>query len=103
MRRMLRSLSVRFLLVFALLFAQQGAVLHAASHILADHSQDQSKPNDKHCDLCAAYAQIGSAIGVSTISFNFTEFFAKELTTLFTSYYSFAFTAFAARAPPLSA
>ena len=91
------------LFVFALLFAQQGAVTHGLSHVLAEQSQDQSLPHDKHCDLCAGYAQIGSAIGSSSIRFDFAASFAATLTTHFATFHSVAFTAFAARAPPRSA
>ena len=34
---------------------------------------DQSLPHDKHCDLCAAYAHIGNAIGSSSINFASSE------------------------------
>jgi len=94
---------MKLLLVFALLFAQQGAVVHSISHVLAEQSQDQSLPHDKHCDLCAAYAQIGSAIGASHVHFDFASSFEETLTTHSVSFRSTAFTAFAARAPPYSA
>jgi hypothetical protein len=103
MRRMLHPLSIRLLLVLALLFAQQGALSHGIAHILAEQSQDQSLPHNKHCDLCASYAQIGSAIGSSDIRFDFAASFAAALTTHFATFHSVAFTAFAARAPPCSA
>jgi hypothetical protein len=91
------------LLVFALLFAQQGAVTHSISHVLAEQSQDQSLPHHQHCDLCAVYAQIGSAISSSHVSFDFASSFEKTLATHSLSLRSIAFTAFAARAPPRSA
>jgi hypothetical protein len=90
-------------LAFTLLVAQFGAYAHAISHTIADQTQDQSLPHDKHCDLCAAYAQIGGAISVSLIHFDFTTSFEESLTAYFTSFRSVAFTAFAARAPPRSA
>jgi hypothetical protein len=88
-------------LVFALLFAQQGAVTHGIAHTLTERSQDQSLPHHEHCDLCAAYAQIGSAVGSSHVSFDFAPSFKNPLTTHSVSFRSIAFTAFAARAPPL--
>jgi len=103
MRRMLHSLSIRFLLVFALLFAQLGGLTHGIAHTLADRTQDQSLPHDNLCDLCAAYAQVGSAIGSSPIHFDFTSSFAETSDTHSTSFRSTAFAAFAARAPPYSA
>jgi hypothetical protein len=103
MHRMLRSVLLKSLLVFALLFAQQGVVTHSISHILTEKSQDQSLPHTKHCSLCAAYAQIGSAISVSHVSFDFAASFEEVHTSYFTSFHSTPFTAFAARAPPYSA
>ena len=90
-------------LLFALLFAQQGAVTHGISHVLAEQSQDQSLPHHEHCDLCAVYAQIGSAIGSGHVSFDFTSSFEETLTAHSVSFHSVAFNAFAARAPPRSA
>jgi uncharacterized protein (DUF2126 family) len=100
---MLRSALLKSLLVLALLFAQQGAVTHSISHVLAEQSQDQSLPHHQHCDLCAVYAQIGGAIGSSHISFDFSSSFEETLTAYSVSFRSIAFTAFAARAPPRSA
>jgi hypothetical protein len=90
-------------LLLALLFAQQGAVTHGIAHTLAAQSQDQSLPHDNHCDLCATYAQIGSAVGVGHIHFDFASTFETTFTAHSFSFHSIAFTAFAARAPPLSA
>ena len=103
MRLMLRSALLKSLLVLALLFAQQGAVTHGISHVLAEQSQDQSLPHHQHCELCAVYAQIGSAIGSSHVSFDFTLSFEETLYHYSVSFRSVAFTAFAARAPPFSA
>ena len=90
-------------LVFALLFSQQGAVSHGIAHTLAEQSQDQSLPHHQYCDLCAVYAQIGSAIGSSHVSFDFTSSFEETLSTHSVSFRTTAFNAFAARAPPRSA
>ena len=90
-------------LVFALLFAQQGAVTHSISHVLAEQSQDQSLPHHEHCDLCAVYDQIGSAVGVGIVHFDFASSFETSITAHFVTFRSIAFTAFAARAPPYSA
>jgi hypothetical protein len=90
------------LLVIALLFAQQGGLTHGIAHTLAEQSQDQSLPHDNHCELCAAYAQIGSAVG-SSIHFDFASPEEANLSTHSAPYRSIAFAAFAARAPPRSA
>src|SRR5512145_2253228 len=91
------------LLVIALLFAQQGTMTHGIAHTLAEQSQDQSLPHDNHCELCAAYAQVGSAVGCSSVHFDFASPEEANLSTHSASYRSIAFAAFAARAPPRSA
>lgn len=90
-------------LALTLLVAQYGAYAHSISHTIADQTQDQSLPHDKHCDLCAAYAQIGGAISVSLIHFDFSSSFEETRATYSASFHAIAFTAFAARAPPFSA
>jgi len=100
-----RSLFTRLLLVLVMLFAQMGGLTHGVSHILSEKSQspDQSLPHDKYCDQCAAYAQIGSAIGSSSSSFTGSENFETLHFNNPVSYTSKTFVAFAARAPPYSA
>lgn len=100
---MLRSVLLKSLLVFALLFAQQGVVIHSVAHTLAEQTQDQSLPHHQHCDLCAAYAQIGGAVGSSHIHFDFAASFEEARPTHSVYFRSIAFAAFAARAPPYSA
>jgi hypothetical protein len=102
---MYRSLFTRLLLIFALLFAQMGGLAHGISHIITEPSQrsDQSLPHDKYCNQCAAYGQIGSAIGSSNISIASSESFETLHFNEPASYTSTTFVAFAARAPPYSA
>ena len=58
------------MLAFALLFAQQGAAVHTLGHILAEQAQqDKQAPHSPACEQCAAYAQLGGALGSSTHSF----------------------------------
>jgi hypothetical protein len=103
------SLFTRSLLIFAflsaLLVVQAGGLAHGISHVLDEQSQDsgQSLPHDKYCDQCAAYAQIGSAIGSGVISFASSENFETLHLNGSSSYISNSFVAFAARAPPYSA
>lgn len=87
-------------LVLALLFTQQGAVTHGIAHVLAEQSQDPSLPQHEHCDLCAVYAQVGSAIGSSPVLFDFAAAFEEVPALHSVTFHSFAFAAFAARAPP---
>lgn len=95
----------RLLLVIALLFTQLGCLAHDISHALAENRQDsdQSLPQDKHCDLCVAYAHIGSAIAGSSINFAGSENFETQYLSDAGSCISITFVAFAARAPPCSA
>lgn len=103
MRAMLRSTFQLALLVFTLLFAQQGAMSHGISHTLAAQSQDQSLPHDTQCELCAAYAHIGSAVGSSSVHFDFDIAVVTVNGAHSLPPHSTSFTAFAARAPPYSA
>lgn len=103
MRAMLRSAFRLSLLVFTLLFAQQGAISHGISHTLAQQSQDQSLPHDTQCELCAAYAHIGSAVGNSDFHFDIEASATVAQSTLTPTFRSAPFAAFAARAPPYSA
>ncbi|MFA6921525.1 MAG: hypothetical protein WC216_06745 [Gallionella sp.] len=99
---MRRSLPIRLLLIFALLFSQMGGLVHGISHAMAE--QDQSLPHDKLCDLCEAYAQLGSALGSHAISFTPTEQRPDLVDASFdTLHTTAAFAAFSARAPPYSA
>lgn len=100
---MRHSLFARLLLIIALLFAQMGGLAHGISHALADQSQDQSAPHDKLCDLCAAYAQLGSALGSSAAHLELTTCPDTPHHTIFTPTTSTAFVAYASRAPPYSA
>jgi hypothetical protein len=97
------SVCYRLLLVFALLFAQLGGLVHGITHTLAEQSQDQTQPHDKLCDLCAAYAQVGSALGSNPVLFTAVESGIFFVAAGFSAAYSSAFAAFAARAPPYSA
>ncbi len=100
---MLRSTFQLALLVFTLLFAQHGAMSHGISHTLAQQSQDQSAPHDTQCELCAAYAHIGSAVGSSDVHFDLDASANVVAPTYAPSFRSNTFAAFAARAPPYSA
>jgi hypothetical protein len=102
-RAMPHSLLTRFLLIFALLFAQLGGYAHGIAHTLADQSQDQSLPHDKHCDLCAAYSQIGSAIGSGSVDFSANATHETLHRTPDILHTSVNFVAYTARAPPCSA
>lgn len=55
----MKPLRLLLLLIFALLFVQQGALAHGITHTLTE--QQQSLPHETPCELCAAYAQFGNA------------------------------------------
>lgn len=102
-------LFTRLLLIFSLLFAllavQAGSLAHGISHILAEPSQGskQSLPHDKYCDQCAAYAQIGGAVGSSAINLFTGESCETHNLNSLSTRTADTFVAFAARAPPHSA
>jgi len=71
---MLRGLGKNFVyvLIAALLLAQQGTALHALSHgVDALKSASQERPDkraplsERHCDLCLTYAQVGAGAAPS--------------------------------------
>lgn len=98
-------LFTRLLLIFALLFTQLGSLMHGISHALAEqsHNSGQSLPHDEHCDLCAAYMQIGSALGGNAPRLSAGEGAEIFRPDHFVSRIAASFAAFAARAPPRSA
>lgn len=100
-RPMRHPLFARLLLIFALLFAQMGGLVHGISHAIADQSQDQSLPHN--CDLCAAYAQLGAALGSNTVHIELASCHETIHQVLFAPTTSPSFVAFSARAPPRSA
>lgn len=101
MRTLFKTILPCALLVFALLFAQQGAMSHGLSHTLVQ--QDHSAPHDTQCELCAAYAPIGNAVGSSDIHFDFDVTPIAGDVSLTAIHLPPAFVAFSARAPPYSA
>ena len=100
---MLRSLLPRFLLIITLLFTQLGGLTHGISHILEGQGSDHSLSHEKHCDLCAAYAQLGGALSSPAIQFGATEHHASSFFDSPVSFRSTTFNAYTARAPPYSA
>jgi hypothetical protein len=72
---MLRRFGKRFVyvLIAALLLAQQGTALHALAHgvdalkVAKQAPTDQrGLPGDRHCDLCLTYAQMASGAAATT-------------------------------------
>ncbi len=103
MHTMSRRLLISLLLAFSLLFVQQGAAMHSIAHRLAEQSHDQSLPHDQQCELCAGYAQIGSAVCSSAVHFDFTATFTALYERTHNNPHTITLAAFTARAPPRSA
>lgn len=77
--------------------------MHEISHIVVHPSHDHSLSHEKHCNLCAAYAQMGSALGSHVPEFKPPVSRIALADTVFDAVFATPpFTAFAARAPPLS-
>jgi len=96
---------VFLVLTLALLFGlgQQGAAVHAISH-LADWQQNQQQPDkgqhETTCDKCVTYAQLGSAVGsqhfaLPTPQHSYHRHAPRAMRAGFSSSYSYS-----ARAPP---
>ncbi len=91
------------LLMIALLFTQLGGLVHGISHTLEQHKQDQSHAHEKLCDLCAAYAQVGNALGSSPVVFAAGKLEVIFAASLIAPVFPAALFAFSARGPPLTA
>jgi hypothetical protein len=64
-----------FVLVFSLLFAQQGGFAHELGHVSGKSQQSEKQlPHSKVCDECGAYSQVGSGAVSQAIPFVLPEF-----------------------------
>ncbi|MBU1425050.1 MAG: hypothetical protein KKH12_11210 [Gammaproteobacteria bacterium] len=105
------SVSFRVLMIVALLFAQIGGVAHVYSHVLSGQSitkaqlpsADKTSSHEEHCDYCATFDQIASALASSIVSFTPFRNFDGLGPSHSYAYTSIASFPFAARAPPCSA
>ena len=69
---MLRRLFLALSLVFLFGFGQQGAAVHAISHLNDEQGKSQQDKQSRHgsfCDKCAVFAALDSAVGTDQISF----------------------------------
>ena len=64
---MLRRLFLTLTLALLFGLGQQGAAVHAISHLTEQQQRDKSDISPV-CDKCVAYAQLGSALGSKTFS-----------------------------------
>jgi hypothetical protein len=91
-------------LALALLFAQQGGILHALSHLVENHSAPQEKhlPHSPICDECVAYAGVDSATVTASFFFALQQGIVVLAVVLFATLIPAAFRAYRSRAPPRS-
>jgi len=102
LRRLLLVLSLAFL--FGL--AQQGAAVHAISHLAdwPEHThQDKDSPHAPVCEKCVVYAQLGNAVGsvhiVHGLQSNHEAIPAPTQSLRYSNHHN----PYAARAPPILA
>lgn len=92
------------LLAFTLLFAQQGAAIHALSHLsepLPSHSQqDKQLPHSPACDKCVVYAGVGSALAADALAIPVAVTLASHLDVVPTALLLQSARLYRARAPP---
>jgi hypothetical protein len=76
--KLLRSLMLPLLV----LVAQQGAVLHELSHYAETETHDGKKqsPRGDVCDLCLAFAQVGSAATPQSVAVPLLAHLSHQLT-----------------------
>ncbi|HQS57164.1 MAG TPA: hypothetical protein PLU16_05525 [Gallionellaceae bacterium] len=79
-------LNLRFIqpvfFAFVLLLAQQGGILHALQHVLAEQSQqqqDKQTPHSNACEQCTSYSQLGNALNSSHLTFDLLASLTQEL------------------------
>lgn len=87
---------------FALFFAQQGAVLHALSHLTEHFPAQQEKhlPHSTVCDDCVAYAGVGSAVATASFILALQQSIVIFAITLCAAWIPASFCAYRSRAPP---
>lgn len=92
------------LLAFALLFAQQGAAVHALSHLAepppAHSQQDKHLPHSPACDKCVVYAGVGGAVAASGLNIPAETVHLRPIAAIQPSPLSRFSSLYLARAPP---
>jgi len=109
MKAMLRTFGKRFIyvLIAALLLAQQGAALHALSHGVeafksasGNRSEQRAPLGERHCNLCLTYAQVGAGAAPATpVAFAAALSYAAPLAS-HASWRALVARAYHSRAPP---
>jgi hypothetical protein len=101
---MLKRFGLHIALIFLFAFAQIGAATHEISHIqdYTKHNQQHKNTHSEQCGQCISFAKIAS--GLASQSFTLPILPASFIgsTQLTTQTLSQTYTAYAARAPPLT-
>jgi hypothetical protein len=91
-------------LAFLLLFAQQGAVLHALSHLPgpfpAQSQPDKQLPHSQVCDKCVVYGQLGAGVAATPLVIFGQHAAVALVAALFAIHFASPLRAYFSRAPP---
>jgi hypothetical protein len=91
-------------LAFLLLFAQQGAMLHALSHVpgpTPTQSQpDKQLPHSQACDKCVVYGQLAGSVAAAPLVIFEQQAAVALVAVLVATYFPLFFRAYSSRAPP---
>lgn len=91
-------------LAFLLLFAQQGAAVHALAHFSdfapTPSSQDKQLPHSSACDKCISYSHMGGALHASGLVFHAADLIFVQSGALSLGIPTVSVFPYAARAPP---
>jgi hypothetical protein len=92
------------LLVFFLLFGQQGSVFHALMHEFSEQSQQQKKSSThaNDCEQCLGYAQLGGALNSHYCFFDFLSSAIQDYSSHPSTFLTLRALPALARGPPLS-
>jgi hypothetical protein len=98
---MFRRGLAHFLLMFALLFAQQGGFAHELGHLSASSQPEKQLPHSKVCDQCGAYSQVGAGAVSQPAALQLPEFRAVVCGAQDVARPARHFSGHRSRAPPL--
>lgn len=91
-------------LAFLLLFAQQGAMLHALSHVPgpvpAQSQPDKQLPHSQACDKCVVYGQLAGSVAATPLVILGPHTAVAFQAALPATHFPFFFPAYSSRAPP---
>jgi hypothetical protein len=94
-------------LALVMLFAQQGAALHALSHateqIPGQSQQDKKLPHSPVCDKCVAFAELAGAVHSNPLHFNGTQSGSTPFETHAVPSFVYHQSLYRSRAPPVLA